>query len=317
MSKANRFRYERLVIALLVWGMAAPLMAQGTGAVTGLAIGPQGERLAGYTVAVEDLKTHYVYKTKTNGKGAYILLGLPLHVYNLTLEDPSGKEWQSINGQSLANGDTTTINFDLQHNPGGGGEAPRLNSVSVAGPELLPSKDRPSKRFPKKIAGLVEQAQHEASAGQLVQAEDDFQKAIQLAPPDANLENDLGAVYAKLNNLEGAVQAFQKAADLDPRHAGQFYFNMGAVQVNHNQMDAAAQAFKKCVQADPNFAEGYFWEGQALVARAQTLRGGKVAVLPGTVEAFETYLKLAPNAPDAGVARQILQTIAPGAAGQH
>jgi tetratricopeptide (TPR) repeat protein len=304
-------------MALLIWGIAAPLMAQGNGAVTGLAIGQQGERLAGYTIAIEDLETHHVYKTKTNEKGAYVLLGLPLHVYNLTLEDASGKEWQSINGQSLADGGMTTINFDLKHNPGASGGAPRLNSVSMGGPQITSSKGRPSKRYPKNAASLVDRAQHEASAGQLAQAGEDFQKAIQLAPPDANLENDLGVVYAKLNNFDGAVQAFQKAADLDPRHAGQFYFNMGAVQVDHNQMDAAAQAFKKCVQADPKFAEAYFWLGQALVARAQTLRGGKVVVLPGTVEAFETYLKLSPNAPDAGVARQILQTITQGADGRH
>ena len=111
MSKANRFRCERAAMALLIWGIAAPLMAQGNGAVTGLAIGQQGERLAGYTIAIEDLETHHVYKTKTNEKGAYVLLGLPLHVYNLTLEDASGKEWQSINGQSLADGGMTTINL--------------------------------------------------------------------------------------------------------------------------------------------------------------------------------------------------------------
>ena len=315
MPKANRFRYERPAMALLVWGMAAPLMAQGNGAVTGLAIGQQGERLAGYTIAVEDLQTHHVYKTKTNGKGAYVLLGLPLHVYKLTLQDPSGKEWQSVEGQSLTDRGMTTINFDLKDNPGGGGEAPRLNSVGLAAPEMISSK--PSKRYPKKVAELVDRAKHELSSGQLPQAQGDLQRAIELAPSDANLENDLGAVYAKLNNVEEAVQAFQKAADLDPRMAGVFYFNMGSVQVDHNQMDAAAQAFKKCIEADPKFADAYFWEGQALVASAKTLRGGKVVLLPGTIEAFETYLKLSPNAPNAGVARGILQTIAPGTDGQH
>ena len=81
----------------------------------------------------------------------------------------------------------------------------------------------------------------------------------QLAPQDANPENELGRVYAGLNNVEGAVQAFKKAADLDPQNAGQFYFNMGAVDWNHSRVDAAAQAFKKCVQAEPDNAEAYFW----------------------------------------------------------
>ncbi|MFZ0961636.1 MAG: tetratricopeptide repeat protein [Terriglobia bacterium] len=320
MAKANGLRFERAAMALLIWGMAAPLMAQGGGAVTGLAIDQQGKPLAGYTVAIEDLNTHYVYRTKTNGKGAYTLVDLPLHVYKLTLEDQSGKELRSIGGQSLTNGGLTTINFDLKDNPtqaGGGGQVPRLNSVSVEGPVMTSSKDRSSKRYPKKIAGLVDRGQHEASAGQLAQAAADFQQAIQLAPTDANLENELGIVYTGLNNVEGAVQAFQKAADLDPQHAGQFYFNLGGVYWNHGQVDAAAQAFKKCLQADPDNAEAYYWEGQALLAKAQTLPGGKTVAPPGTVEAYETYLKLSPNGPHADMARQILQTIAPGTDGQH
>ena len=86
-------------MALLIWGIAAPLMAQGNGAVTGLAIGQQGERLAGYTIAIEDLETHHVYKTKTNEKGAYVLLGCR---YTCTTSD-----WKT---QAAKNGSPSTAN---------------------------------------------------------------------------------------------------------------------------------------------------------------------------------------------------------------
>ncbi len=305
-------------MAFLLWGMAAPLLAQGNGSVTGTATGPQGRPLAGYTVAGQDLRTHYVYKTKTNKKGNYILLGLPMHVYDLTLQDPSGKDLQTVSGQALDNGDRTTVNFDLQHSSGeAGGGAAGMGNVGVSGPPMSSRKVSASKLYSKKVAGIVERAQQEASAGQFAQAAADYQKAIQQAPPDSHLENELGMADAKLNNLDGAVAAFQKAADLDPEHAGQFYFNMGAVQVDHTQMAAAAKSFKKSIEADPKNADAYYWEGQALVASAKTLPGGKVVLLPGTVEAFETYIKLAPNTTDAAVARAILKTIAPGKSNGH
>jgi len=39
---------------------------------------------------------------------------------------------------------------------------------------------------------------------------------------------------------------------------------------------------------------------------------GKVVAPPGTVEAFETYLKLQPNGPNAPTAQAILQTLKGG-----
>jgi Carboxypeptidase regulatory-like domain/Tetratricopeptide repeat len=301
-------------MALFIWGMAALLMAQATGGVTGQVIGRQGKPLAGYTVVILDLNTHYPTKTKTNKKGIYIFLGLPFHQYKLTLEDPSGKEVRTINGQSLVVGDMTHVDFNLQEQPeqpGGSEQAAPTGQWNYSGGQMTGWKGPSSGRNRKKVVALARQAEKEANAGQLAQAAADYQQALQLGSPDGYLENALGAVYARLNNVEGAVQAFQKAADSDPKHAGLYYFNKGAVLENNGQMAAAAEAFKKCLAADPDNAEAYYWEGQALIAQAKTLPGGKVVAAPGTVEAYKNYLKLAPNGPHAAVVRQILQTLSP------
>lgn len=314
MAKPRRTRLERAAMALLIWGMAAPLMAQATGGLTGQVIGRQGKPLAGYTVVIQDLETHYIQKTKTNKKGIYIFLGLPFHEYKLTLEDPGGKELWSINSQSLIVGSMTHVNFNLKNKPaqtGGGEAAAPTGQWNYSQGQMSSWKGPSSKRNRKKVTALVRQAEREASAGQLAQAAAGYEQAIQLGSPDANLENALGKVYAQMNNFKGAVQAFQKAADLDPKHAGPYYFNMGAVLENHGQMDAAAQAFKKCLQADPNNAEAYYWEGQALISKTKTLPSGKLVAAPGMIEAYKNYLKLAPHGPHAAEVRQILQTFSP------
>lgn len=314
MAKAISVQWQRAAMALLIWGMAAPLVAQATGGVTGQAIGPQGKPLAGYTVVILDLDTHYATKTKTNNKGIYTSVGLPFHQYNLTLKDPSGKVLWTIHGQTLVLNGMATADFDLRKmsaEAGGGGAATPSGSWDFGGQQMTEWKGPRSGHKRKKIVALARQAEKEANAGQLAQAVADYEQALELQSPDAYLENALGIVYVKMHNVDAAAQAFQNAAEQDAKHAGQYYFNQGAVLENNGRMAAAAQAFKKCTEADPKNAEAYYWEGQALIAQAKTLPGGKVVAAPGTVEAYKNYLKYAPNGPHAAVARQILQTLSP------
>jgi len=136
-----------------------------------------------------------------------------------------------------------------------------------------------------------------------------YQKAIQLSPDDANLHNNLGTVYAGLGKLPEAQTEFYKAAQLDPAGAARYYFNVGAIMYNAGKMDEAAQAFKKVIEGDPKNAQAYYLEGQALMGKVTMTPDGKVVAPEGTVEAFETYLKLEPNGPNAAAARQMIATL--------
>jgi cytochrome c-type biogenesis protein CcmH/NrfG len=70
---------------------------------------------------------------------------------------------------------------------------------------------------------------------------------------------------------------------------------MGVVLVNKNQMDEAATALKKSAELDPTNANAFYWLGMALLGKAEFKADGTVVPAAGTVEAFETYLKLDPN----------------------
>lgn len=199
-----------------------------------------------------------------------------------------------------------------------------LKSLFEEGKKLYQQKDykgavaafekaQPLAKTPKnRFSVLMLLANAYQKARELPQAEDAYQKAIQMNPSDASLHNNLGSVYADSKKYNEAEAEYEKAAQLDPAGASRYYFNIGAIMYNAGDMDKALAAFKKVVQADPKNANGYFWEGQALIGKATTGPKGNVIAPPGTAEAYETYLKLDPNGPNAATAKAILQTLKGG-----
>jgi tetratricopeptide (TPR) repeat protein len=144
-------------------------------------------------------------------------------------------------------------------------------------------------------------------------------KALETAPDksgDANktlaqFYNNLGKAQAQLGKTDDAVKTYNQAAQLDPGGAGMYYFNLGATLTNANVKNdmemrkAAVDAFDKAIAADPAKADAYYWKGTNLIGAA-TLQGDKMIAPPGTAEAFQKYLELAPTGPHAEEAKAML-----------
>jgi tetratricopeptide (TPR) repeat protein len=148
-----------------------------------------------------------------------------------------------------------------------------------------------------------------------------YQKAIELRTssdtaakdPDNNAKmaayyNNLAEVYAKSNKTEDAVADYNKAAQLDPTHAGTYFFNEGAILTNTGKVDDAIVAFDKVIAADPTKAAAYYWKGVNLIGKA-TLKGDKMVAPDGTAEAFQKYLELEPDGKLAQPAKDMLASI--------
>ena len=143
-----------------------------------------------------------------------------------------------------------------------------------------------------------------------------YQELIAAAPSDADLHNSLGSTYNGMGKTAEAEAEYDKAAQLNPASAGRYYYNEGAVLVNSNKMDEAATVLKKAVDAlenapdtDPTKANAYFQYGMALLGKAQYKPDGSIVAAPGTVEAFQAYLKIAPNGPNAPQAQDTLKLL--------
>jgi pentatricopeptide repeat protein len=151
-------------------------------------------------------------------------------------------------------------------------------------------------------------------------AVDSYQKAVDLKKavtndkdPNAakNLAayyNNLADAYAKAGKVDDAVKTYELSAQSDPGSAAQAYYNIGAVLTNAGKADAAIVAFDKCIAADPTKADAYYQKGVNLLGKA-TLQGDKTIPAPGTVDAFQKYLEIAPTGPNAENAKALLASI--------
>ncbi len=155
-------------------------------------------------------------------------------------------------------------------------------------------------------AGTKAGAERDATMAKGLEA---YGKALELKPDDAAYHNNFALALVKAKKIPEAQAELTKAAQINPTGAGQYYYNLGAVLTNTGQADAATEAFKKAIEADPNYAEAYYQYGVSLMSKAQITPDGKVTPAPGTQEAFEKYLQLKPDGPNAESAKGMLASM--------
>jgi tetratricopeptide (TPR) repeat protein len=150
----------------------------------------------------------------------------------------------------------------------------------------------------------------------------DLQKAAELRStseqykklPDNNLQlahyyNNIAEADGKTSKVDDAVANYNKAAELDPAHAGGYLFNIGAVLTNAGRVDDAIAAFDKVIAADPTKADAYYWKGVNMIGKATLGKDNKMIAPTGTAEAFQKYLELQPNGKMAQPAKDMLASI--------
>ena len=158
------------------------------------------------------------------------------------------------------------------------------------------------------LAGLVSTKAGDAREQAGNEAIDAYLKAIELKP-DPAYHNNLGLLLVRLQRIEEGKAELEKAAQLSPENAGTYYFNLGAVMVNTGNTDGAISAFTKATEAQPDFANAYYQLATVLVSTATMKEDGSVIPAPGTVEAYQKYLDLAPTGPYAASAQAMVQSL--------
>lgn len=333
-----------ILFAFAALSMVIPAYAQ-TGGVEGKAVSADGKPCVKCIVLIERQEISGTYKTKTNKKGEYVYIGLPIGNYKIVLQNPSGQQLFFIM-KHIGLGGPEEVDFNLPKEVEHAKE--RRQEEMKANPEMAKEAAEQAKEQ-KQFKGLKQvfeqgntlynEGKYKEAAAAFQEAvplakgknvpivlsrladayskakENDqavatYQKALQLNPTDpAALHNNLGSVYASMGKLQLAQEQFQKAATLDPTNAGRYYFNIGAIMYNAGKMDEALAAFKKVISVDPKNAEAYYLEGQALMGKATMTAKGQVKAPDGTLEAFKQYLKLDPNGPNAAAAKAMIATL--------
>jgi tetratricopeptide (TPR) repeat protein len=158
-------------------------------------------------------------------------------------------------------------------------------------------------------------------AGRYDEAAAAFAKAVglqPLAPYYEHLSTNLASTAAAQPTLDKtklaeAGAACDKAAAADPTSAGRCWKNIGIILSNKNHQAEAVAPFQKATQLDPKDAQSWFLLGGALSATITPKQEGDkmtYEIPPGTAEAYQKCIEVAPTGPYAEQAKQMLDGLA-------
>jgi len=334
---------KRIALFLILAMMAifnVSAVAQTTTVIKGVCKDVEGKPLAGVTVELNNLDNGHKVILKTDNHGNYYSMGILSGTYRINLIGTDGKQIFYLNNVLLKLGGDNTYDIDLskQKAEGTGATDAQRKEYEKAKKEnekvkslnallLQAAAQKKEGKWDDAVATLEQAAAqdqtHDVIYGSLAdaylgakkypEAETAFNKAIELAPPDSKsiggYHNSLAQALLKQGKTEQAMTEYDKAAQLDPANSGMYFFNEGAVLTNQGKADEANRAFDKAIAADPSRADAYYQKGLNLLGKATLGKDGKMIPAPGTAEALNKYLELAPEGKYAQPAKDLLASI--------
>jgi len=326
-----------LLAAVCSLGLAA--QSPQTGAFRGTVVDEEGKPLVGATVLFNRLDYEFERQVQTDEQGRFFHGGFHPGPYRITLLRDGQVVW-TTQAHMPGNGVVHEFTVDLKQLKEEAEQRARLD------PELERRRDAEREREARaeelrRHYGLATRYLQEdraqdaieefraalelepnnptthsllglayGEAGRLEEAIASCRRALELEPHEAAHYNNLGTILIRTGQVQEGVRHIEQAARLDADRAATYHFNLGAALLNAGRARDAAGHFRQALRSDPTFAAAHFFLGVALVRSAPRASGAEPArAAPGTVEAFQRYLQLAPDGPYAEKAREYLKEL--------
>lgn len=113
-----------------------------------------------------------------------------------------------------------------------------------------------------------------AALGQVDQAIPRYQRALELAPNDAEIHANLGDALNAVNHPEEAAACFRQAIELNPDIA-RCHNNLGSALVKLGDLPGAARCYARAVEVDPGMVDAHNNLGLALIKLGEIEEGEK------------------------------------------
>ncbi len=312
-----------LVLAGILFLLPAAAAAQG-GSISGNVVLPNGAFLnerARITLQTDRGVRSSVY---TDNQGHFQFNGLTPTVYEIVIEADGDRFEIAKVTVEVFPGAPSIVHINLKEKKPSERKGP---ATAVSTGELDPAIPTQAKRE-------FERASDASKSGRTEDAIGHLRKAVEIYPAYLMAHNDLGAQLLSQGKLDEASSEFRRAIQIDPK-AFNPRLNLGIVLVQQHQFAEAAGMLRAALALQPNSPAARLYNGLALEASddlngaeqelniAHDLGGaayaralfhlGQIYVNRGERERgrkmFESYLREAPNGPDAAQARKMISAL--------
>ena len=297
----------------------------GNNSIIGTVFGPSGRPLQQRVRIRLSTMTRGDHVFTTNENGAFAFRGLPGGSYTLSIDRE--QEYKSY-----------TTSVDVLQTSSGGRPTPTVVTVNIR----LEYKDRTKAGIvdaellsvPPKARTHYRKGIEEAEKGNREAAVEEFKQAIEDHPSFVMAFNELGVQYLKLQRPDEADQAFQNALKIDP-DSFPALTNRGIAIIMMKRYGEAVPILRKALNQNDQSAVCHYLLGQALAnlglfeeaerELVVSLKLGKeqmkeahriLAIIYSSrgakkqaAQELETYLKLAPDTPDAAQLKEMIRRL--------
>ncbi|MBN1224882.1 MAG: tetratricopeptide repeat protein [Candidatus Aminicenantes bacterium] len=274
------------------------------GTVRGVVTDKQGNPIEGVIITISQVQYSSVkFTVKTNKKGEYFQIGLAPDYYQIKAEK-DGYLPNSVE-KRVAMQVVTRVDIELeegQYYVGGKspGEEDYQQALQLYG----------EGRYEESVQALLQAIEKEpfepiyrnnlgvvyTKIEKYDEAIEAYTKMLEIQPESYTANKMLGELYGIKQDYEKALPYYKKAVELSPDDPDAF-FNLGACSMNLQDYTGAGDAFAKAIEIKSDYAAAYYQLGMVHVNQNHT---------DEAVRNLEKFLELAPDDPNAGVARQLV-----------
>lgn len=123
----------------------------------------------------------------------------------------------------------------------------------------------------------------------------DYTRAIEINPGFAGAYYSRGKVREKIKDLDGAIADFSKAIEIGPRDA-EFYLDRGSARKAKGDLDGAMVDYGEAIGINPNYTKAYLKRGELHLTRNNP---------DGVIDDLNKALKMNPNSDEGHVNRGV------------
>lgn len=293
----------------------------GNNLIAGTILGPSGQRLEKRVRVKLTTMTRGDVTSMTDEKGSFTFRGVIGGSYTVVIDGE--KEYEPVMQDVMV--------IQLRGSP------PQTYTVNIrlalrGNTDLKPSVINSAfANVPKRSLDFYNKAVDLAKAGDSTGAIEHFRLATSEYPEFMLAFNELGVIYLRLNDLEKADESFQTALKIEPEAFAPL-MNRSILFVQMKRFAEAEPMLRNVLKIKRESAVGHYFLGQALanlgrfdeaekeLVSSIALGGAEVkeahrilAIIysakgekPRAAGELETYLRLAPDSPDAEQLRQVI-----------
>ncbi len=267
-----------ILVALFVLSCTLQASAQTMAGVRGKATGMNGEILVDHQIIIKSKALDRTYKVKTNKRGDYVYIGLPIGSYQIELWSPAGTKLFGI-GARLTSGQKQ-VDFDLA----------KERKIQESSPEYIAAKKKQDEGQAKDIKEFTSLTEY-FNAGNLYVQQKNYDEAIthfEAALKMAKLRNipvivaRIADTYAAAGKYEEAEKSYKQAIELQPETAST-HSNFALALAKMGKVDEARVEFDKASELSPEGGKKLFQPGSDPLQPGHSNGGcgGSVQEVPG------------------------------------